>query len=77
MPYRDQEQQRAYMRAWRAAHPEKLRAHRRAEVLHSAFKNGRLPSQRVAELHGFTAGELRALAARMLAYRGIGDTRAR
>ena len=71
MPYRDREQQRAYMRAWRATHPERLRCHRRAEVLQSAFQRGRLPSARVVERHGFTREELRPLVSRMLALRGL------
>ena len=71
MPYRDREQQRAYMRAWRAAHPERLRCHRRAELLHGAFQGGRLPSARVVERHGFTREELCPLVSRMLALRGL------
>ena len=71
MPYRDREQQRAYMREWRAAHPERLRCYRRAEVLHSALQTGRLPSARVAERHEFTQDELRPVVGRMLALYGL------
>ena len=71
MPYRDREQQRVYMRVWRATHPERLRCHRRAEVLQSAFQRGRLPSARVVERHGFTREELRPLVSRMLVLRGL------
>ena len=71
MPYRDREQQRAYMREWRASHPERLRCYRRAEVLHSALQTGRLPSARVAERHEFTQDELRPVVGRMLALYGL------
>ena len=55
------------MREWRAAHPERLRCYRRAEVLHSAL----LPSARVAERHEFTQDELRPVVGRMLALYGL------
>ena len=71
MPYRDQDEQRAYMRSWWAAHPERLRSHRRSEVLQRALQHARLPSRRTAELHAFTEAELRPLVERMLRVREL------
>ena len=72
MPYKDVEKQRAYMKEWRAANPDRMQGHRRREVLARAFKVGRLPTPRVVLFHAYTAQELGPIVGRMLELRGIG-----
>lgn len=75
MPYKDRDKHRERARWWKATHPERVREHRRRELLAKARKNDRLPSKRAIEQHGFTADdELRPLLQRVLAaYGGVSE----
>ena len=43
MPYADAEKQREAVRAWREAHPERVREHRKKSMVKKAAKERRLP----------------------------------
>ena len=66
MPYADAEQQRAAVRSWREAHPEKVKAYRKASMLRRAAKERRLPRPSSIEHHALTDDELVQLVANVL-----------
>ena len=66
MPYRDAEEQKAYMRAWRAEHADQVRAYRREEILKKSLLNARVPSRRTIETHKLTTEEIRPIVTRVL-----------
>ena len=69
MPYRDPEQQRAYMRAWRVANAQKVEGYQRAAVLASALSKCRFPAQRSVERYGLSEEELTSVVASVLGVR--------
>ena len=58
MPHRELEEQRKYMQKWRRANPDVVLRYRRKQVLQSAIKKKRLPTQRSIQLYKFTQEEL-------------------
>ena len=58
MPYSDVKRQREAVRAWRKAHPEKVKAYRRTSMLRKAMNERRLPRTRSIEHYALTEEEL-------------------
>ena len=66
MPYADAEKQREAVRAWREAHPERVREHRKRSMVKKAAKERRLPRLSSIEHHSLTDEEVMQLVKRVL-----------
>ena len=70
MPYADAERQREAVQLWREAHPEKVKAYKRASLLRKAMRERRLPRASSVEHHALTEEELTRIVASVLQSRG-------
>ena len=68
MPYADAEKQREAVRAWRKAHPERVREHRKKSMVKRAAMERRLPRLSSIEHHSLTDEEVTQLVKRVLVY---------
>ena len=66
MPYADAEKQREAVRAWREAHPERVREHRKKSMVKKAAKERQLPRLSSIEHHSLTDEEVMQLVKRVL-----------
>ena len=66
MPYADAEKQREAVRAWRKAHPERVREHRKKSMVKRAATERRLPRLSSIEHHSLTDEEVTQLVKRVL-----------
>ena len=66
MPYADAEKQREAVRAWRKAHPERVREHRKKSMVKRAAMERRLPRLSSIEHHSLTDEEVTQLVKRVL-----------
>jgi len=67
MPYADIEQQREAVRSWREAHPDRVRAYRKASMLKRTAQQRRLPRPSSIEHHALTNEEVLQLVKGVLA----------
>ena len=70
MPYADPEQQREAVRAWKEAHPERVKEHRKKSMMKRVVKKGRIPRlSSLCDHHELSDHEVLTLVKRVLAER--------
>ena len=69
MPYADPEQQREAVRAWREAHPERVREYRKKSMMKRVVKERKVPRLSSIDHHALSDHEVLALVKQMLAAR--------
>ena len=66
MPYKDPSRQREAVRAWKRAHPEKVRAYQRAELLKRSIAQRTFPRPSSVAHHALTEQDLTQILASVL-----------
>tara|TARA_Y100000004_G_scaffold190724_1_gene248281 strand:- start:27 stop:239 length:213 start_codon:yes stop_codon:yes gene_type:complete len=70
MPYADPERQREATRAWKEAHPERVKEYRKKSMMKKVVQKGRIPRlSSLCDHHGLSDHEVLTLVKQVLAAR--------